>query len=842
MAKVSNVGTPRERLARLVTLLGRTRGHLGAAAAVALVVMGVSVLVALRTKGVWRSEATILYRDAVTTRDGEPASRRAARLGPKLKELVNARSRLATLVAELDLYPQKSGDSPVDAVLEMQKHIGFRASSSDTFVVSFAHDDPAIAQKVTARLAELVIEDYERDSMDTASLTRDLVHKELAQADRRVEEASRALATFLAKHPQFTWGTESPYATMPVPGLPLLAVPAVPGFPVAPGAPAKLAADPEAAALEQRLARVEAELGGPQAPAPAGVATPELADAERRKAAADAALRAAESALADKLREVTPAHPDAVAARGALAGARAQAASAVAEVARLRGAERPGAASEPPSAERRAELAKERAALRQRLSERRARGGGPPEPAPDAGGVRPADPPADVVELETEWHRLRLDLDQARERFRAVQADARSLTGSADDVRKKSQAEMLLLDPAYLPPRPEHGRGRVLAVGALLALMAGLGFAAARVLLDDTLHDEGDVEAVGGPEVLVAVPTLAVREPPRREVATVAEWAEYQGASGFDAEMAEPVPSGIHVRPIELRASEPHLEAAFATLVDGADPLGGRDAALRSGTRRVDRGARRASGVTALALAPRLVPLYPPLFGESEVEVVGADPDVGAGIEALASAGDPRPLAMLRVLRHRLDLRRGDGRLVVTVTSPGRGEGKTTLAARLALALAEADRATVALVEGHLAAPRLAAAIGLDLPADAGFTEQIRRRAAGRRAPWGVVRVTTSLSLLAEPEHAEPFPGALHSPLFAAALRALRSRYDYVVVDGPPVLGAGDANVLEELSDAMLVVVRAGVTQAASLARATHQLGDRRIVGVVLNDSRPTVA
>ena len=56
-----------------------------------------------------------------------------------------------------------------------------------------------------------------------------------------------------------------------------------------------------------------------------------------------------------------------------------------------------------------------------------------------------------------------------------------------------------------------------------------------------------------------------------------------------------------------------------------------------------------------------------------------------------------------------------------------------------------------------------------------------------------------------------------------------------MIVDGPSILGSGNANVLEEVSDVMLVVARAAKTRASALAQAEQQLGEAKILGVVLN-------
>jgi Mrp family chromosome partitioning ATPase len=99
-----------------------------------------------------------------------------------------------------------------------------------------------------------------------------------------------------------------------------------------------------------------------------------------------------------------------------------------------------------------------------------------------------------------------------------------------------------------------------------------------------------------------------------------------------------------------------------------------------------------------------------------------------------------------------------------------------------------------------------------------------------------VVRLSPSLSLLAECGEAAAHPEALHSTHFEGAVAALRRSHDYVVIDGPAVVGSGDANVLEGASDAVLLLVRVGVTKGDSLSRATQQIGERRVLGVVLDE------
>ncbi|WP_437978198.1 hypothetical protein WMF11_17085 [Sorangium sp. So ce295] len=885
MASLSTESTPRERLDRAISVLGRVRMYWRGAAAMLAVGLAISFALALATKRVWRSEATILYRDTIQTgRDPQSSTARAARLGSKLKDALTARGTLAGVVEAFGLYPEKTARSMVEAVEEMKNHVGFRAQSSDTYVVSFTHDDPHVAQQVAARLTQILLDDYRRDSLGTATMTRDFLRKELAEASSKVDAASRALATFLARNPQFQWGlNDSPYAPAPQPlGSPGAPAPAALGRALSSAQPVR-PVDPQLAALERQLARVEALLGAGRSPAAApGQPLPQsVVEAQRARTAAVAAVAAAEAALAEKLTTVTPIHPDAVAAKRRVEAAKSQLTAAESALGLVRAGvtEAPAGEARALTPSRRAALAAERTALLRQIAGLRARGGGgrapaggeaPRAPAESATrGEAPRAPPwaADggaeerVIELETEWHRLRLDLERAREYLKTVQANERAADLSADAAENKSETELDVLDQAYLPSRPDRGRGRVFFAGAAVTFFFALGVAGARVLLNDTLYDGGDIHALGGPALLAAMPELPARPPLRERTIVPAYYAEAPGEPGYGTEPPGAAGPGAEPHGGLGHGAEPPWAAGPGMeppggLGPGAEPPGASEEATPAGAAPEDtlrdsldlgdcEGVDRSSwsapeaplacvGVRSFARAGG------PAFAAPEVEIIGADLDPeGHGVFELLRGAPASALAALRVLRHRLDQRRAGEPLAVAVVSPGRAEGKTALAVRLAMTLAEAERARVLLVDGHLACPRVAATLGLRLPAHASFSEQLRRRMAGEIRPLGVIAVSQSLSVLAEPSPEASYPAALHSVHFEAAMRTLRRYHDYVVIDGPPVLGSGDANVIEDASDGIVLVARASLTRASSLTRAAEQLGDRRILGVVLNDVAP---
>ncbi|WP_437916400.1 hypothetical protein WME73_17395 [Sorangium sp. So ce302] len=875
MASLSTESTPRERLDRAISVLGRVRMYWRGAAAMMAVGLAISFALALATKRVWRSEATILYRDTIQTgRDLQSSTARAARLGSKLKDALTARGTLAGVVEAFGLYPEKTARSMVEAVEEMKNHVGFRAQSSDTYVVSFTHDDPHVAQQVAARLTQILLDDYRRDSLGTATMTRDFLREELAEASSKVDAASRALATFLARNPQFQWGlNDSPYAPAPQPlGSPGAPAPAALARALSSAQPVR-PVDPQLAALERQLARVEALLGAGRSPAAApGRPLPQsVVEAQRARSAAVAAVAAAEAALAEKLTTVTPIHPDAVAAKRRVEAAKSQLTAAESALGLVRAGvtEAPAGEARALTPSRRAALAAERTALLRQIAGLRARAGGGRAPAGGEGPRAPAEsaargegpraPPsaADggaeerVIELETEWHRLRLDLERAREYLKTVQANERAADLSADAAENKSETELDVLDQAYLPSRPDRGRGRVFFAGAAVTFFFALGVAGARVLLNDTLYDGGDIHALGGPALLAAMPELPARPPLRERTIVPAYYAEPPGASGYGTEPpggpgygAEPPgaagpgpepPGGLG------HDAEPPGAPAEAAPAGAAPEDTLRDSLDLGDCEGVDRSSWSAPEAPLACVGVRsFARAGGPAFDGPEVEIIGADLDPeGHGVFELLRGAPAPALAALRVLRHRLDQRRAGEPLAVAVVSPGRAEGKTALAVRLAMTLAEAERARVLLVDGHLACPRVAATLGLRLPAHASFSEQLRRRMAGEIRPLGVIAVSQSLSVLAEPSHEASYPAALHSVHFEAAMRTLRRYHDYVVIDGPPVLGSGDANVIEDASDGIVLVARASLTRASSLTRAAEQLGDRRILGVVLNDVAP---
>jgi len=178
----------------------------------------------------------------------------------------------------------------------------------------------------------------------------------------------------------------------------------------------------------------------------------------------------------------------------------------------------------------------------------------------------------------------------------------------------------------------------------------------------------------------------------------------------------------------------------------------------------------------------------------------------------------------------------GSGPVVVTVTSPGIGDGKSFLSANLALACAEAGQATL-LIDGDARRGGLHRA--LRRRRKPGLTDCL----AGAAVLDAVTQTTMypSLDFIGAGSRFRDSPELLGSPAMAELLDRVRTQYQVVLVDSPPLGSGVDPYTLGTLTGNMLLVLRTGTTNLA-LARTKLTVLDHlpiRLLGVVLNDVRP---
>ncbi|WP_181309512.1 polysaccharide biosynthesis tyrosine autokinase [Nocardioides campestrisoli] len=186
-----------------------------------------------------------------------------------------------------------------------------------------------------------------------------------------------------------------------------------------------------------------------------------------------------------------------------------------------------------------------------------------------------------------------------------------------------------------------------------------------------------------------------------------------------------------------------------------------------------------------------------------------------------------------RVLRTNMqfvDVDRAGGRAYV-VSSSIPGEGKTTTSVNLALATAQAGTKVV-VVEADLRRPRLSHALGIDNTI--GLTTALVGKVSLDDALQEQESGLTVLPSGAIP----PNPSELlQSHAMEELLAELRSRFDLVILDAPPLLPVTDAALIASQADGALLVARYGKTTKDQLTHAVERLDavGARTVGVVLN-------
>jgi polysaccharide biosynthesis transport protein len=171
-------------------------------------------------------------------------------------------------------------------------------------------------------------------------------------------------------------------------------------------------------------------------------------------------------------------------------------------------------------------------------------------------------------------------------------------------------------------------------------------------------------------------------------------------------------------------------------------------------------------------------------------------------------------------------------RQVVLITSAATMEGRTTVASQLAASLARAGRRTL-LIDGDLRRPALHSLF--DVPLEDGLCE--------------VLRAEVDVADVIRPTHAEGLwlltagycdidaIHALATEQMQPVFDKLRAEYDFIIIDGAPVLGMSDALIFGQYSDGAILSVRRDHSQMPKINQAAELLRGVgiRIMGSVVN-------
>jgi capsular exopolysaccharide synthesis family protein len=208
----------------------------------------------------------------------------------------------------------------------------------------------------------------------------------------------------------------------------------------------------------------------------------------------------------------------------------------------------------------------------------------------------------------------------------------------------------------------------------------------------------------------------------------------------------------------------------------------------------------------------------------------------GALDHRLVAALAPRSLAaeQYRSLRTRVrQAENGRSLRSIIITSPSKGDGKSLTAANLSLTMAQEFQPRVLLLDADLRRPSIHTLFGIgDAP---GLSDVLMGGAALEDA---LVHLE-DLHLSSLPAWLPPTIPAelLGSAAMRRTLETLRTRFDRIIIDMPPVEPLADVHILTPLADAVLMIVRAGVTEKPAIDRALHGLDVSKVLGLVLNEA-----
>jgi capsular exopolysaccharide synthesis family protein len=174
----------------------------------------------------------------------------------------------------------------------------------------------------------------------------------------------------------------------------------------------------------------------------------------------------------------------------------------------------------------------------------------------------------------------------------------------------------------------------------------------------------------------------------------------------------------------------------------------------------------------------------------------------------------------------------GQGHQVVQITSPNKGDGKSTVAANLAVSIAQSGK-QVLVVDADFRRPRQHKVFGL-----AGRLG-VASVMAGEAELEAAIQPTAVPNLFVLPCGSRPANPAelLTSPRFAELIDALRGRYDFVIVDTPPLLAVSDPSVVAPRVDGVLLTIRVSKNGRPHAERAKEILSGlgATVLGVVVN-------
>lgn len=367
---------------------------------------------------------------------------------------------------------------------------------------------------------------------------------------------------------------------------------------------------------------------------------------------------------------------------------------------------------------------------------------------------------------------LERDYENLQKNYQALSEKKVHAAIAGDVERHKKGSQFRIIDPASLPVLPEKPNIPIILLGGLaIGCALGIGGAVGLELLRRGFYSAEEVEIALGLPVLVTIP-------------------QYESALGGRTKPSDMLSRRSRRVPLMQSGKIDRLLPHYTN--SGAENGNGR----REG---------------ASVLPSRLSP----------------------GLE-LVTLWRPRSLVaeQFRVAATRLELMGGERKsTVIVLTSALMGEGKSCTSLNLAHVLARDLAKKTVVVDCDLKRPMQHVYAGVE--SHPGLAEVLH----GDKPLGECIQQPEGLgfSILPAGSVGDGPPALSKMQQVADLVAELRERFEYIIIDAPPILPLADMNVLASMADVVALVIRAGVTGRDAVQKALRTIGDIGQISVILN-------
>jgi capsular exopolysaccharide synthesis family protein len=247
---------------------------------------------------------------------------------------------------------------------------------------------------------------------------------------------------------------------------------------------------------------------------------------------------------------------------------------------------------------------------------------------------------------------------------------------------------------------------------------------------------------------------------------------------------------------------------------------------------------RESASMQDVTPPPAYVPLVEPdvLAGERVLpggRTLPARPTSNAAVLPF-DARSRRSVEQYRVIRTKI-CHHPKAPQIVGVTSAGPGDGKTVTSINIAGVISLKAGARVLLVDGDLRRSSVARMLGV--PSQPGLTEVISRKVSFEDAFIRLEQFPNCFVLTAGTQSQNP-PELLDSQSWRDLCSFFRNEFDYVILDTPPVASVADYELIEAVSDGVVMVVRPDHTTRTTFKKAIATIPPAKLLGLVVNDTQ----